>query len=65
MEAKTTIVISLSGLDETVVQTIHSRHTYAAQDLLWNMQFVDLFYDTADGHRYIDYKYFHDVVAIE
>jgi len=60
-QSQTTIVVSLSGLDETVSQVIHARHTYAAQDLLWNYRFKDIFYTTPDGHRYIDYIYFHDV----
>lgn len=62
---RSTIVVSLSGIDETVIQVIHARQTYAAHEILWNNQFVDIFYDTSDGHRYIDYNYFHEVVSIE
>jgi inward rectifier potassium channel len=60
-----TIVASLSGLDETVMQVIHARHIYAAQDLLWNNKFVDIFHDTSEGHRYLDYNYFHNVIPLE
>lgn len=60
-----TIVASLSGLDETVMQVIHARHIYAAQDVLWNNRFVDIFHDTEDGHRYLDYNCFHNVVPLE
>lgn len=56
-----TIVVSLSGIDETVTQVVHARHTYAAEDILWNYRFVDVIYHTEDGHRYIDYNYFHSV----
>ena len=59
------IIISLSGIDETVTQVVHARHTYGADEILWNQQFVDVIFHTPDGHRYIDYKYFHDVVPIE
>ncbi len=62
MQARTTVVISLSGIDETVSQMLHARYSYGAQDILWNQCFVDIFHDTADGHRYIDYTNFHDVV---
>jgi inward rectifier potassium channel len=62
---KTSIVVSLSGIDETVMQVLHARQIYAAHEILWNNQFVDIFYDTSDGHRYIDYNYFHDVMPIE
>ena len=60
-----TIVASLSGLDETVMQVIHARHIYAAQDVLWNNKFVDIFHDTSEGHRYLDYNYFHNVIPLE
>lgn len=62
---KTSIVVSLSGIDETVAQVLHARQTYAAHEILWNNQFVDIFYHTSDGHRYIDYNYFHDVVPLQ
>ncbi len=65
IQTNTTIVISLSGIDETVAQVVHARHSYAAQDILWNYKFVDIFHLTADGHRYIDYKHFHDVVPLD
>lgn len=61
VEEETTITVSLTGLDETVSQTIHARHTYTAQDILWNMRFVDIVSWTPDGERYIDYTHFHDV----
>ena len=64
-QMQATIVVALSGLDETVAQVLHARHTYAAQDILWNHRLVDIFHHTPEGHRYIDYNDFHDVVAIE
>lgn len=60
-----TIVISLSGIDETVAQTIHARHSYSPLDIVWNRRFVDIFSNTADGHRYIDYTHFHHVQPLE
>jgi inward rectifier potassium channel len=59
-QTNTTLVASLSGIDETVMQTIHARHTYAAQDILWNYTLADIFHHTEDGHRYLDYNYFHE-----
>ncbi len=61
IQTNTNIVISVSGIDETVAQVVHARHQYTARDILWNNRFVDIFHHTSDGHRYIDYKYFHDV----
>jgi len=30
--------------------------------ILWNHQFVDIFYDTPDGDRYLDFTHFDDVI---
>ncbi len=65
LRTNVTIVASLSGIDETVTQTIHARHVYAPQDILWNHCLADIFYNTEDGHRYIDYSYFHEARALE
>lgn len=64
-QTNTTIIVSLSGIDETVTQVVHARHTYAAQDILWNYRFVDIIHPTPEGHRYIDYMHFHDVVSLD
>lgn len=58
-------MISLSGIDETVLQVLNARHTYSAQQILWNTRFVDIFHRTTDEHRYIDYNYFHNVESLE
>ncbi len=59
--AEAEIVITLTGLDETVSQTIHARHSFHAQKILWNMHFVDILSRTPDGRVSIDYDHFHDV----
>lgn len=63
-EAETSLVITLSGLDETVSQMIHARHTYALKEILFNMRFVDIISRSKNGDRYVDYARFHDVVAL-
>jgi inward rectifier potassium channel len=65
IQTNTNIVISVSGIDEAVAQVVHARHQYTAHDILWNNRFVDIFHHTSDGHRYIDYKYFHDVEPLD
>ncbi|MBD2449799.1 ATP-sensitive inward rectifier potassium channel 10 [Nostoc sp. FACHB-152] len=59
------LMISLTGIDETVSQVVHARHSYSANDILWNNRFVDILHHAGNGHRYIDYKHFHDVVPLE
>lgn len=55
------IAVTLSGFDETVAQAVNARHMYSANEIVWNGRFVDVIYHTPDGHRYVDYSYFHDV----
>lgn len=63
-EEEIEIVVTLTGLDETVSQTIHARHAFATHEILWNMRFVDIFSQTRDGQRCIDYNRFHDVTPL-
>ncbi len=64
-EGETMLVISLTGIDETVSQTIYARHTFVAHEILWNMRFVDIASRNKDGERFIDYTRFHDVMPVQ
>ena len=57
--------IMLTGLDETVSQTIHARHIYTLDQIIWHQRFVDIMFTSADGQNYVDYSHFHDVMPLE
>jgi inward rectifier potassium channel len=57
-------VLSISGYDETSSQTMRARATYAAQDLRFDHEFVDVISLDQDGTRRIDYSLVHEVRAI-
>ena len=57
------MIISLSGIDETVSHVVHARHLYGSHDLKFNYKFVDIFHQTSKGNRYIDYRDFDSIVA--
>jgi inward rectifier potassium channel len=63
-ETHAQLIVSLSGMDETVADMIHARHTYSAQDILWNYKFVDIIRKLPTGDRYIDYTHFHQVIPV-
>ncbi|MEK0178452.1 MAG: ATP-sensitive inward rectifier potassium channel 10 [Oscillatoriales cyanobacterium] len=65
IEQQAEIVITLTGIDETVSQTIHARHSFVASEILWNMKFVDIISRTPQGKRVVDYTRFHDVKPVE
>lgn len=64
-ESNTIITVLLTGIDETIAQLVHVRHDYTTQDVMWNHRFVDVIYRTGEGHRYIDYNFFHDVLPLD
>jgi len=65
VEQQAEIVITLTGIDETVSQTIHARHSFVASEILWNLRFVDIISRTPEGKRVVDYTRFHEVKPLE
>jgi inward rectifier potassium channel len=59
------VIVSLIGFDETFSQTIHARYGYVADDLEWNVRFMDVISIAEDGRRTIDYTRFHSTIPIE
>ena len=55
------IIVVLSGVDETFAQSIQARHSYLAEEILWDHTFVDIVLQLEDGRPAIDYSRFHDV----
>lgn len=54
------LVVSLTGLDGMLSQTIHARYVYGAGDIRWGARFVDLFRQEPDGSWYMDLASFDD-----
>lgn len=48
------VFVSLSAIDETFSQIVHSRFSYADRDLVHGARFTDLFGTTADGVLTVD-----------
>jgi len=57
------LVVTGTGLDETMAQTVHARTSYLPNEILWNRRFVDIIGYTEDGRRAIDYRRFHDTTT--
>ena len=55
------VVVSITGLDETFSQTIHARHTYKLDEIIWGARFADVLILHPDGSRSIDYTHFDEV----
>jgi len=55
------LVVSFSGFDENLASTVHARHAYRMDQVLWNRRFADVLVRGPRGERIIDYRRFHDV----
>jgi inward rectifier potassium channel len=64
-EKNVQIIVSMSGLDETVAYTVNVRHAYGAGNILFNYRFVSVIQPSENGDRYFDRTYFHQVEALE
>jgi inward rectifier potassium channel len=54
------LVVSLTGIDEGLSQTIHARHGYRPEDLRFGARFADIL-TSGPGESVIDYSRFHEV----
>jgi inward rectifier potassium channel len=59
------LFLSLSGYDETIMQSVHARHAYALDDIVPNARFADMLTVLADGTRVLDYTRFDEVLPLE
>lgn len=55
------IIVSVTGVDEVLGQTVHARYAYASQDVHWGRRFADILSVDENGRRTIDYRRFHDL----
>ncbi len=53
------LVLSIAGVDETSSQSVHSRHVYAADELNWGHQFVDMFRRDENDFTHVDFSKIH------
>ena len=53
------IIVSLSGQDETMSQTIHTRHSYVSDEIICGAFFEDILKRREDGKIEVNYNLFH------
>ncbi|MDB4944408.1 MAG: channel inward rectifier conserved region 2 domain protein [Labilithrix sp.] len=61
-EMRAEIFLSLTGLDDTFAQTIHTRYRYSLDDIVRDARFADVLTTSdTDGARIIDFDRFHEI----
>ena len=64
LDADASIILTLTGVDDSSGQDLHARYTYAATHIKWQHRFADILERTKDGQVLIDYSKLHDVRAV-
>ncbi|MEM9924743.1 MAG: ion channel [Cyanobacteria bacterium P01_D01_bin.50] len=65
LEKEMEILVTLTGIDQTVSDNIHDYRSYVPKDIRWNHRFEDILFKRPDGRYLVDYERFHDVVALD
>ncbi|MBK7599203.1 MAG: ATP-sensitive inward rectifier potassium channel 10, partial [Acidobacteria bacterium] len=59
------ILILLTGTDETFSQTVHSRSSYRADEVIWDARYVNIYNPpTPSGRLTVDVRKLHNVESI-
>jgi inward rectifier potassium channel len=61
---KFSFVLSINGLDETSSQVVYSRQVYAADDIRWGHEFVDMLHRDTQDRAYVDFSRINDTREI-
>jgi len=65
LDADAEILILLTGTDETISQTVHSRSSYKADEIIWGAKFTNMFMRTeADGIIGMNLDRIHDIEVV-
>ena len=59
------ILILIKAFDDTFFQTVHVRHSYRHEEVVWNASFVPAFEVDSDGKMVLDLSRLSDVVPAE
>jgi inward rectifier potassium channel len=54
------IIIGLEGLDAASGQTVTAQHSFLAREILYGMQFADIWIDLPGGRARLDFTHFHE-----
>jgi len=65
MKARTSVIVSLTGIDETFSQTVYARYSYTTTDIVWGARLADISTHTPKGLFALDMSKFDHVIPAE
>ncbi|MES2125908.1 MAG: ion channel [Pseudomonadota bacterium] len=57
-----TLMVSISGMDDTLNDFVHARYSYGPDELLYGRRFVDILSERDGEVRLLDFDKFHDTI---
>jgi inward rectifier potassium channel len=60
-----TLVLTVSGLDDSSAQQLNARRSYSQEQIRWNHRYVDILTNSNNGRLLVDYAKFHNVIPAE
>jgi inward rectifier potassium channel len=65
-EQQANVIVTFTGIDDRLAQTVHSRYVYTWEDIEFDRRYSDLFrQDPQTGRRYLDMAPFHQTEPLE
>jgi inward rectifier potassium channel len=58
-EDQISLIVTLTGIDDTLAATVHARQAYDYNDIKFNRRFVDVLSELPGGGRALDFRKFH------
>ncbi len=65
MNARASLIVSLTGIDETFSQTVYARYSYSTADIVWGARLADISTHTPKGLFALDMSKFDSVIPAE
>jgi len=59
--AEAEFTLTVSGTDETSLQSVHAQHTWNFRSVTWGARLADVLSETPDGNLLLDLRCFHDL----
>ncbi len=59
------LLLSVSGVDDTSLQSVHARWTYEHTSIVWGSRLADILSETPEGDVLLDLRRFHELTPTE
>jgi len=59
------VLVLLSGIDQTLEQTVHARSSYRADEITWNARFRSMFLAGGGSRVAVDVSRVHDIETLD